>query len=224
MSNAKETLKALQAIRAKKAALEREHKRIPEESGAPGISRVETARKFIGEELKKLAPHEREIIERFINRKQVARNVTHEFEEQLSFSERLADKFAEVMGSWRFILIQSALLGVWVALNVTAFVNHWDPYPFILLNLALSFQAAYAAPIIMMSQNRQADKDRLQSKNDYEVNLKAEMEIMQLHEKFNDLRDSLWVELVEMQQQQIEILEKIASDICARQAIEEEGK
>lgn len=223
MNNPKETLKALQAIRAKKAALEREHQRISETSGAPSVSRLETARKFIGQELKKLAPHEREIIERFINRKQVARNVTHEFEEQLTFGDRLADRFAEVMGSWRFIIIQSALLAFWVALNITAFVNHWDPYPFILLNLALSFQAAYAAPIIMMSQNRQADKDRLQSKNDYEVNMKAEMEIMQLHEKFNDLRDSLWVELVEMQQQQIEILEKIASEVCARQAREEEG-
>jgi uncharacterized membrane protein len=223
MNNAKETLKALQAIRAKKAALERAHTRVSDASGATSVSRIETARKFIGEELKKLAPHEREIIERFINRKQVARNVTHDFEEQLKFGDRLADKFAEIMGSWRFILIQSALLAIWVVLNITAFINHWDPYPFILLNLALSFQAAYAAPIIMMSQNRQADKDRLQSKNDYEVNLKAEMEIMQLHEKFNDLRDSLWVELVEMQQQQIEILEKIAGDLSARQPLDEEG-
>jgi len=99
-------------------------------------------------------------------------------------------------------------------LNIIAFIQHWDPYPFILLNLALSFQAAYAAPIIMMSQNRQAEKDRLQSTNDYEVDMKAEMEIMQLHEKFNELRDSYWADLVRMQQQQIEMLERIISESC----------
>ena len=101
---------------------------------------------------------------------------------------------------------------MWIALNITAYVYHWDPYPFILLNLAMSFQAAYAAPILMMSQNRQAEKDHLQAKNDYEVNLKAALEIMQLHEKFNELRDSSWVELVRIQQQQIEMLERLVAE------------
>jgi uncharacterized membrane protein len=104
------------------------------------------------------------------------------------------------------------MLGVWIALNITAYVYHWDPYPFILLNLAMSFQAAYAAPILMMSQNRQSEKDHLQAKNDYEVNLKAELEIMQLREQFADLRDSSWVELVRMQQHQIEMLERLVSE------------
>ena len=180
-----------------------------------GVTRIDTARKFVNQEIKNLSQQEREIIERFINRKKVARNVEQEFEEQLTFGERLADRFAEVMGSWRFIIAQSVLLALWVTLNVVAFIEHWDPYPFILLNLALSFQAAYAAPIIMMSQNRQADKDRLQSKNDYEVNLKAEMEIMQLHEKFNEMRDSLWMEFVTMQQQQLDMLEKIIAEVTA---------
>jgi uncharacterized membrane protein len=81
------------------------------------------------------------------------------------------------MGSWAFIIIQSIILAFWITLNVVAYINHWDPYPFILLNLALSFQAAYAAPIIMMSQNRQAAKDRLMAEQDYEVNLKAEDEL-----------------------------------------------
>lgn len=93
------------------------------------------------------------------------------------------------MGSWRFIVIQSALLVLWVSLNITAYVQHWDPYPFILLNLALSFQAAYAAPFIMMSQNRQQDVDRREAANDYRINVKAELEIELLHDKIDQLRE-----------------------------------
>ena len=77
------------------------------------------------------------------------------------------------MGSWPFIIVQSIILAIWISLNVIGYMNHWDPYPFILLNLALSFQAAYAAPIIMMSQNRQAAKDRLMAEQDYEINLQG---------------------------------------------------
>lgn len=102
--------------------------------------------------------------------------------------ERIADKVAASMGSWPFILIQSGILLVWIILNVAAWVQHWDPYPFILLNLALSFQAAYAAPFIMMSQNRQAVIDRRDAKNDYNVNIKAELEIELLHEKIDKMR------------------------------------
>ena len=173
------------------------------------VSRTETARKFLTRELEKLSDQERAIVQRFIERGRVARNVAREFDEHLTLGQRIADRVAEIMGSWTFIIIQTTILAAWIALNVAAYVNHWDPYPFILLNLGLSFQAAYAAPIIMMSQNRQAEKDRLQSKNDYEVDMKAEMEIMQLHEKFNELRDSYWADLVRMQQQQIEMLERI---------------
>lgn len=104
-------------------------------------------------------------------------NVNQEEEKQLSFGDRAADGFANAMGSWRFIIIQSVILTIWVVLNVIAWISHWDPYPFILLNLALSFQAAYAAPIIMMSQNRQAEKDRLMAEHDYEINTKAEDEL-----------------------------------------------
>ena len=181
------------------------------------VSRAETAKKFLARELERLNEQEREIVHRFINRKGVARNVEREFADQLSLGERIADRFAAIMGSWPFIILQSLILAIWVALNLTAYINHWDPYPFILLNLALSFQAAYAAPIIMMSQNRQADKDRLQSKTDYEVNLKAEMEIMQLHEKFNDLRDHYWADLVRMQQQQIDMLERLVNQLCKQE-------
>jgi uncharacterized membrane protein len=182
------------------------------------VSRVETAKKFLARELERLNEQEREIVNRFINRKGVARNVEREFIEQRSLGERVSDRIAAVMGSWKFIIFQSVALAIWVALNLAAYINHWDPYPFILLNLALSFQAAYAAPIIMMSQNRQADKDRLQSKSDYEVNLKAEMEIMQLHEKFNELRDNYWADLVRMQQHQIEMLERLVNQLCKHES------
>ena len=104
-------------------------------------------------------------------------NVNRIDAEKLTRGQRVADRLAAVMGSWSFIIAQSIILAIWIGLNVMAYVNHWDPYPFILLNLALSFQAAYAAPIIMMSQNRQAAKDRLMAEQDYEVNLKAEDEL-----------------------------------------------
>ena len=107
----------------------------------------------------------------------------------LTPGQRIADQVAAVMGSWRFIVIQSALLVLWVTLNITAYVQHWDPYPFILLNLALSFQAAYAAPFIMMSQNRQQDVDRREAANDYRINVKAELEIELLHDKIDQLRE-----------------------------------
>jgi uncharacterized membrane protein len=105
------------------------------------------------------------------------KDINREHDQSLTAGERIADRVAETIGSWSFIVTQSMILGVWIVLNVVAYIRHWDPYPFILLNLALSFQAAYAAPIIMMSQNRQADKDRLMAQHDYEINLKAEREV-----------------------------------------------
>lgn len=107
----------------------------------------------------------------------------------LTRGQRIADAVAATMGSWRFILIQSAVLLAWVVLNLTAWVRAWDPYPFILLNLALSFQAAYAAPFIMMSQNRQGDIDRAEATEDHRVNIKAELEIELLHAKIDALRE-----------------------------------
>jgi len=114
---------------------------------------------------------------------------------QLTIGQRIADTVAATMGSWRFIIIQSFILLVWIILNVTAYIQQWDPYPFILLNLALSFQAAYAAPFIMMSQNRQQDIDRKQAENDFQVNVKAELEIELLHQKIDQLRETEVVNL-----------------------------
>jgi uncharacterized membrane protein len=109
---------------------------------------------------------------------------------KLTIGQRVADAVAATMGSWTFIIIQSVLLAVWIGLNITAYVQQWDSYPFILLNLVLSFQAAYAAPVIMMSQNRQQDIDRQSAEHDYQVNIKAELEIELLHQKIDQLREA----------------------------------
>jgi uncharacterized membrane protein len=105
------------------------------------------------------------------------RNVNEILEEESTVGQRAADWTTNIVGSWRFIIVQSFLLVVWVVLNVVAWTKHWDPYPFILMNLFMSLQAAYTAPIIMMSQNRQAMRDRLEAHNDYQINQKAEEEV-----------------------------------------------
>jgi len=131
-----------------------------------------------------------------------------EVEIHLTAGQRIADIVAATMGSWRFIIIQSTILVLWIALNVTAYVQRWDPYPFILLNLALSFQAAYAAPFIMMSQNRQQDVDRTKAAADYQVNIKAELEIELLHEKIDQLRTKEVLALTESVRSLTAALEK----------------
>ena len=112
-------------------------------------------------------------------------------ESQRTFGERAADSFAAAVGSWTFLIIQTVIFALWVVLNLVAWVEHWDPYPFILLNLVLSTLAALQAPVIMMSQNRQSQKDRLKADLDYEVNLKAELEIAQLHNKLDRLYEAM---------------------------------
>src|SRR5471030_591319 len=126
------------------------------------------------------------------------RSKTDRAEPEFSMGDKVADKVAATMGSWPFILIQTGILLIWIALNVTAYVQNWDPYPFILLNLALSFQAAYAAPFIMMSQNRQAAIDRAAAQTDYGINAKAELEIELLHQKLDLLRETEVSELIQI--------------------------
>ena len=104
-----------------------------------------------------------------------------------TFGERIADEVARFGGSWRFIIIQTVLVVLWMALNLVGYMYHWDVYPFILLNLVFSTQAAYAAPIIMMAQNRQNDRDRMQAQADYQTNLDAKQEIEALAIKLNQL-------------------------------------
>lgn len=137
------------------------------------------------------------------------RNLNDIEAEHLTPGARIADDVARVMGSWTFIIIQTVALLGWITLNVLGWIHHWDPYPFILLNLALSFQAAYSAPIIMMSQNRQAAKDRLAAEHDYKVNVHAEAEISTIRERLDDLAGAQWAELLSLQQQQLELLARI---------------
>lgn len=144
--------------------------------------------------------------------------------EGLTAGQRIADTVAATMGSWRFIIIQSAILVAWIILNVTAYIKSWDPYPFILLNLALSFQAAYAAPFIMMSQNRQQDIDRKAAENDYKINIKAELEIELLHHKLDQLREQEVLSLSKAVQDLTELLNR--SGMCAptKTDIESDGQ
>jgi uncharacterized membrane protein len=132
---------------------------------------------------------------------------------ELTLGQRIADRVAATMGSWNFIIIQSAILIGWIILNVTAYVKSWDPYPFILLNLGLSFQAAYAAPFIMMSQNRQQDIDRKAAETDYQINVKAELEIELLHQKLDQLREQEVLTLTKAVQDLTALLNR--SGICA---------
>lgn len=125
-------------------------------------------------------------------RTRVSRNVNAEEEERMTLGQRVADRVASFGGSWIFISIFGVFMLVWVTLNTTAlFRNHFDPYPFILLNLFLSMIAAIQAPVIMMSQNRQSSKDRLKADLDYDVNLKAELEVAQLHRKVDNMYERL---------------------------------
>jgi uncharacterized membrane protein len=141
----------------------------------------------------------------------LARDVNTQFDRRLTPGERLADKMAEFGGSWRFLGIFSGILLFWIALNTFVLVARpFDPYPFILLNLVLSCLAAVQAPIIMMSQNRQEDRDRLRAENDYQVNLKAEIEIRQLHIKLDQLLYHSWNRLLEIQMLQTDMMESIA--------------
>jgi uncharacterized membrane protein len=136
-----------------------------------------------------LKPHERQVIERCVRRLAVSRNVNIEVEKTATFGERLADRVAAVGGSWTFIIGFALVLFGWMILNTYLLLDRgFDPYPYILLNLCLSTLASVQAPIILMSQNRSAARDRLVATHDYEVNLKAEIEIAALHEKLDQIR------------------------------------
>jgi uncharacterized membrane protein len=145
----------------------------------------------------------------------ISRDVHQQFQEQLTFGQRTADRVAAFGGSWTFIFCFVLVMGIWIGLNVAG-VFRFDPFPFILLNLLLSCLAALQAPVIMMSQNRQAAKDRMEAQHDYEINLKAELEILALHEKIDELREARWRELIQMQQAQIELLSTILKDVEKR--------
>ncbi|WP_052688223.1 DUF1003 domain-containing protein [Xanthomonas sp. MUS 060] len=173
------------------------------------IDRRQTARQLLQNDLEKLSEAEREVVEHFIAKRRVARDIATQADRDRSLGERIADRVAEIGGSWSFIIGFCVVLLGWIALNSLVLAHAFDPYPYILLNLCLSCLAAIQAPVIMMSQNRQAVVDRLRAQNDYEVNIKSELEILQVHEKLNQLREQDWARLVDMQERQIAMLQQL---------------
>jgi len=156
---------------------------------------------------------EHRVVERLKQRALISRNASEDFQEALTLGQRVADRIAIFGGSWTFILMFLALLVSWIALNTIVLAEvrkTFDPYPYVFLNLILSMVAALQAPVILMSQNRSAAKDRAAAQHDYEVNLKSELEILALHQKIDTLREQQWAELVAMQQVQIELLKRLA--------------
>jgi uncharacterized membrane protein len=153
---------------------------------------------------------EQDVVQSLRDHEFVAKNVEASFEQEWSFGERLADRIAAFGGSWTFLIYFGVVLALWIGMNSAVLaLRPVDPYPFILLNLLLSCLAAVQAPIIMMSQNRQEAKDRLRSQHDYQVNLKAELEIRQLHEKLDHLLLHQWERLAEIQEIQLDLLSEI---------------
>ncbi len=154
----------------------------------------ELARNLLHTGFDSLSRREQDVLHAIAQHRHISRNIDNQYSSQLTFGQRLADQVAAFGGSWTFIIIFAVLLFIWIALN--SYILLWwrkpfDPYPYILLNLVLSMLAAIQAPIIMMSQNRQAAKDRLDATHDYEVNLKAELEIMSLHEKMDAIMEQI---------------------------------
>ena len=167
-------------------------------------------RSILEQEKGELSALEDGVIESLEKHEILSSHIDEDYESTLSFGEDLSDRLASFGGSWKFLIIFTCVLLVWILINTILVISHvFDPYPFILLNLILSCLAAVQAPIIMMSQNRQEAKDRLRGANDYQVNLKAELEIRQLHQKIDHLLSSQWEHLVEIQELQLELMEEI---------------
>jgi len=177
---------------------------------------IELSEKLFRMKYEQLGKQEQHVAHHLAARTHISRNVHHDLSEEMTFGQKLADKVASFGGSWTFISIFAAVLVVWILLNSYILVRYgsksFDPYPYILLNLFLSMLAAIQAPIILMSQNRQAYKDRMSAEHDYEVNLKAELEIMTLHEKIDILKDEQWGELISIQQEQLRLLGQLTKD------------
>ena len=163
----------------------------------------------------RLGELERRIFSRILHREAITRDTNREFEERLSFGQRMADRLATFGGSWTFLGLFAATLFAWIGYNLERPAG-FDPFPFILLNLLLSCLAAVQAPVILMSQNRMSAKDRMEAHHDYEVNLKAEMEVMALHAKLDDLQQREWARLLDVQERQIEALARIERALEAR--------
>jgi uncharacterized membrane protein len=177
----------------------------------------DTAEKLFNSEYEKLSKQEKHVAHHITERTPISTNVIQDYSEQLTFGQRMADKVASFGGSWAFIIIFMIVLVGWIVLNSFILIKlrngSFDPYPYIFLNLILSMLAAIQAPIIMMSQNRQAYKDRLSAEHDYEVNLKAELEIIALHEKVDTLKQEQWKGLIAIQEEQLKLLGQLVEEL-----------
>ena len=172
--------------------------------------RHEYVRSLLEAEKGELTALEKEVLESLSQQEILSRNPEEELISALTMGQRMADSIAAVGGSWRFITIFAIVLFVWIVINTIVLVARpFDPYPFILLNLILSCLAAIQAPVIMMSQNRQEARDRLNAMRDYQVNLKAELEIRHLHQKLDHLLTHQWERLVEIQEIQMELINEV---------------
>ncbi len=172
--------------------------------------RAEFVRAEMEKDRGELSAIEEEVMKSLHEGQIVADDVNREYQRALTVGERAADRVAEFGGSWRFIIIFFSVMTVWIVVNTVILLSHpFDPYPYILLNLALSLLAAVQAPIIMMSQNRQEARDRLHAENDYKVNLKAELEVRAIGDKLDQLIHHQWAHLLEIQQIQIEMIDDL---------------
>ncbi|MBN2807911.1 MAG: DUF1003 domain-containing protein [Deltaproteobacteria bacterium] len=172
--------------------------------------RYEYVSSLVADEKGELTDLEKEVLESMEKHEILSTQVDEVYESQISFGQRLSDRIAQFGGSWSFIIFFAVVMAVWITINSLAILaKPYDPFPYILLNLVLSCLAAIQAPIIMMSQNRQEDKDRARASHDYQVNLKAELEIRQLHQKLDHLLSHQWERLVEIQKIQLELLSEM---------------
>jgi uncharacterized membrane protein len=170
---------------------------------------IRAAERFLGKGEAALSPVERQVLEQAIGKRALSLDTSEVFDEKATFGQRLADTVAAFGGSWTFLICFAVVLLIWIVSNLALASSAPDPYPFIFLNLVLSMLAAIQAPVIMMSQNRQAAKDRLVTSHDYECNLKAEIEIMALHDKVDQLRNDDLKLLIQKQQEQIALLARL---------------
>lgn len=171
-----------------------------------------TAENLIGSSYEAMDERTKKVARHITERKHISKNLSQELDNSATFGQRAADAVARFGGSWAFIMLFATVLIFWVILNSYILVNYnkaFDPYPYILLNLFLSMLASIQAPVILMSQNRQGEKDRLNAEHDYEVNLKAELEILLLHEKLDLLREGQWSELLVIQKEQLKLLKHL---------------
>ncbi len=172
--------------------------------------REEYVEDALKEEVGELTQLEQEVIQSMKEQETLTENTNLAFEKSITFGQHSADRMASFGGSWTFIGCFALVLAAWIVINtISALSRPFDPYPYILLNLILSCLASIQAPIIMMSQNRMEARDRLRSENDYQVNLKAELEIRHLHEKLDVLLKHQWQKLLEIQQIQMDVMKEL---------------